>query len=192
MKRISQIIFLLVIPALLSYAGDIGGKILSKNTGLSNVVVSLVPKEETVFDYSGGVAVMDQKNLNFVPHVLPVMIGTKVEFPNSDKIRHSVFSVGDVKNIDFGTYPPGTVKSIVCDKPGVIPVLCYIHHNMSGYIVVLETPYFGTTDEKGNYQIKDIPAGKYIINFWHEEIEIESEELTIDEGKPLIKNIVLD
>lgn len=192
MKRRFLLTFLLSFPILINYAGDLNGKITNENAGVSNAVVSLEPKERIDFGYSNDVAVMDQKNLSFVPHVLPVMVGTTVSFPNSDDIRHSVFSVGDVKKIDFGTYPPGKEKSIVCDKPGVIPVLCYIHHNMSGYIVVLETPYFSTTDEEGNYQIKNIPSGEYTIKFWHEEFEINPDEVTIKEDQVQTKNISLD
>lgn len=172
--------------------GTLKGRIFIENEGLNNVVVYLQPEENINFSPPKEPALIDQVNLNFVPHVLPVVKGTKVFFPNSDKIRHSVFSTGKVKKFDLGTYPPGAEKSIICDTPGIIPVLCYIHHDMSAYIVVLETPYFSTSDDDGNFVIKNIPAGKYKLAFWHEDEEIESEDLVMTENGNLTKNIKLE
>ncbi|SRR5690606_5891738 len=189
-----KLIYLIIFFTTLNiYAGgSVKGKILIDNEGLNNVVVYLEPDTKINFNPPKEPALIDQINLSFVPHVLPVMKGTKVLFPNSDKIRHSVFSTGDVKNFDLGTYPPGAEKSIICDTPGIIPVLCYIHHDMSAYIVVLETPYFSTSDDDGNFLIENIPAGKYKLSFWHEDTEIESENVEISENKSLIKNIIID
>ena len=170
-------------------AGNLKGKVKLSGEGLNNVVVYLEPSTNKQFSPSKNVATMDQINMNFVPHVLPVMLGTKVIFPNSDKIRHSVFSVSKIKKFDFGTYPPGVEKSIICDQPGVIPVLCYIHHDMSGYIVVLSTPFFSLTDDNGEYDIKNIPAGKYLLKFWHEEAEIKTLEVVIPSQGTVIKNV---
>ncbi|MBA4407029.1 hypothetical protein C0389_07135 [bacterium] len=173
-------------------AGNLKGKIKIKEDGLSNVVVYLEPIEKMNFTPPKESAVMDQKNLNFVPHVLPVLIGTKVVFPNSDQIRHSVFSTGKVKKFDFGTYPPGTEKSIICDQAGIASVLCYIHHDMSAYIVVLETPYFALTNEAGEYIINDVPSGKYRLTFWHEETQIRSQEIIIPEHGTINRNVTLE
>ncbi|MDP3582310.1 MAG: hypothetical protein Q8S39_10285, partial [Ignavibacteria bacterium] len=117
------LVFILIIN--FCYAGNLKGKIKVNEEGLSNVVVYLEPVNKSSYAPPKEPAILDQKNLIFVPHILPVLLGTKVIFPNSDQTRHSVFSTGNVKKFDFGTYKPGTEKSIVCDKPGVIPVLCY-------------------------------------------------------------------
>lgn len=175
-----------------SFAGSLSGKIKLYEEALSNVVVYLIPLEKNGFNPSKKTAVMDQINLNFVPHVLPVQIGTTVIFPNSDKIRHSVFSFSKIKEFDFGTYPPGTEKSIVCNKAGVIPILCYIHHDMSAYIVVLETPYFSLTNENGIYNIKDVPSGNYTLSFWSENIEIKSQKIFIPSKETITKNISIE
>ena len=170
-------------------AGAIKGKIKTKDEALKNVVVYLESIEKAAYQPPKEAAVMDQINLNFVPHVLPVLIGTKVIFPNSDKIRHSVFSVSKVKKFDFGTYTPGVEKSIICDQAGVIPILCYIHHDMSAYIVVLNTPYFVLTNDAGEFYLDEVPAGKYHLKFWNEEIEIKSEEIVIPVKGTLTKNL---
>lgn len=190
MKRIFLFVLLITLfTANICFSGNIKGKIKVDESTLNDVVVSLEPIEKNKFPISNAVAIMDQKNLNFVPHVLAVQVGTKVLFPNSDKIRHSVFSISKLKKFDFGTYPPGAEKSIICDQPGVIPILCYIHHNMSAYIVVLATPYFAVTNDAGDYSINNIPAGRYKISFWHEELEIKSREITIPAEGTIIKNI---
>ena len=175
-----------------TFAGNIKGKIKIKEEGLNNVIVYLEPIEKINFAPPKEAAIMDQKNMVFVPHVLPVLIGTKVVFPNSDQMRHSVFSTSKIKKFDFGTYPPGTEKSIICDQAGVIPLLCYIHHDMSAYIVVLETPYFTLTNESGEYNINDVPAGKYHLTFWHEETQIKSQEITIPAHGTINKNVSLE
>lgn len=190
MKIITTIILLFSLQN--AFAGNLSGKINSYEEGAVNVVVYLVPTEKIELNASKKTAVMDQINLNFVPHVLPVEIGTTVIFPNSDKIRHSVFSFSKIKEFDFGTYPPGTKKTILCDKPGVIPVLCYIHHDMSAYIVVLETPYFSLTNENGEYNITDIPQGNYTLKFWSENIEIKNQKIFIPQEKNIIKNISIE
>jgi plastocyanin len=173
-------------------AGDLKGKVIYDNEALANAVISLQPLEDVKFPASTDTVVMDQVNLRFVPHVLPVMVGAKVLFPNSDKIRHSVFSPSEINKFDFGTYPPGSEKSIICNKPGVISVLCYIHHDMSAYIVVLEAPFFALSDESGEYSIKNIPAGKYKLTFWHEEFEKESEVIVISQPGVVINNITVE
>ncbi len=191
MRKTIQYIFLVLLTlSIHNFAGDLKGKIKSGSEGLNNIVIYLEPAKKITFLPPSEPAVMDQVNLSFVPHILPVVAGTKVIFPNSDKIRHSVFSLNKTKKFDFGTYPPGTEKSIVCDQPGVISILCYIHHDMSAYIVVLETPYFSITNEEGDYSVSDVPSGNYKISFWHEEAEIKSEEVFIPDKGLVTKNFL--
>jgi plastocyanin len=111
--------------------------------------------------------VLDQLNLRFVPHVLPVLLGTTVAFPNSDEIRHNVFSPGPPR-FDLGTYAQHTTKYHVFDKAGVWTMLCNVHAEMSAYVVVSETPYFAKTDKDGKFVLKDVPPGKYSLKIWHE------------------------
>lgn len=184
---------ILIFAAAICFAGDFKGTVKSGSRSLHNAVVYLEPTKKTAFPPPGEPAIMDQVNLNFVPHVLPVVSGTKVLFPNSDKIRHSVFSLNKTKKFDFGTYPPGTEKSIVCDQPGVISILCYIHHDMSAYIVVLETPYYSLTNNEGEFDIPSVPAGDYKLRIWHEEKDdVSLENISIPAKGVITRNLMID
>ena len=124
--------------------------------------------------------VLDQLNLRFVPHVLPVLVGTTVAFPNSDEIRHNVFSPGPPR-FDLGTYPQNTTKYHLFDKPGVWTMLCNVHAEMSAYVVVAETPYFATTGRDGKFVLKDVPPGKYTLRVWHEKAKFASLPIDVEE-----------
>lgn len=130
-------------------------------------------------------AAMDQLNLRFVPHVLPVVAGTKVAFPNSDEVRHNVFSPSPAKRFNLGTYPKGTTKYMVFDKPGVVDLLCNVHAEMSAYVVVIETPYVAQVARDGTYVLKDAPAGKYVVCAWREELKGQCREVTVRAGEML-------
>jgi plastocyanin len=130
-------------------------------------------------------AVMDQLNLRFVPHVLPVVVGTKVAFPNSDEVRHNVFSPSPIKRFNLGTYPRGTTKYLVFDKPGVVDLLCNVHAEMSAYVVVIETPYVAQVARDGTFVLKDVPAGNYAVRAWREELKEQRREVTVREGESL-------
>jgi plastocyanin len=114
-------------------------------------------------------AVMDQQDLKFLPHVLPVVVGTSVEFANNDKTFHNVFSTSEAKKFDLGLYSPGRRRSVTFDKAGLVRILCHVHPNMEAYIVVKEHPYFAVTDKRGNYQLSGVPLGKYRLEVWHPE-----------------------
>lgn len=113
--------------------------------------------------------VLDQLQLTFVPHVLPVLVGTTVAFPNSDEVRHNVFSPSPAKLFNLGTYARGVSRSVTFDKPGEVALLCNVHPEMSAYIVVVETPYFAVTGRDGSFVIKGVPPGSYTLKAWHEE-----------------------
>lgn len=125
-------------------------------------------------------AVMDQRNLVFEPHVLPVAKGTAVDFPNSDQVRHNVYSPADsVKRFNLGTYPAGVVKTEHFDEPGMVPLLCNVHSEMSGFILVVNTPYYTTTDKFGRFTIKDVAPGKYVLRTWHEKVKPAEQPITV-------------
>src|ERR1043166_5537568 len=94
--------------------------------------------------------VLDQKNLDFSPHVLVVRVGTTVEFPNNDRVFHNVFSFHDGKTFDLGLYPVGALKRVLFDKPGLSRIFCNIHPNMAAYVMAVDTPYFGVSDKTGH------------------------------------------
>ena len=116
--------------------------------------------------------VMDQKETQFHPTILPIVVGTKVAFPNHDKSWHNVFSKGGAKDFDVGLYPPGQSREVTFDKPGVARILCNAHPNMEAFIVVKEHPFFSAADKAGNYRIDAIPLGTYRVTVWHPELGI--------------------
>lgn len=123
-----------------------------------------------------------QKGAQFAPHILPVLAGTTVEWPNHDDIFHNVFSISDAKEFDLGLYkdsPPD--KRVTFDKPGKVDVYCSIHANMSCVVLVLENPYFATTDAAGKFTIKNVPPGKYQVKAWHERLPPDEQEIVVPE-----------
>ena len=111
-------------------------------------------------------AVMDQIDKVFVPHVLPVLAGTSVRFPNKDAIHHHVYSFSKEKKIDLPLYKGEPPAPITLDVPGVVKLGCNIHDWMLGYIVVLENPYFAPTGKDGKARIENVPPGKYKLALW--------------------------
>jgi plastocyanin len=115
-----------------------------------------------------GRAVLDQRNETFVPHVLAITTGTTVDFPNSDRIYHNVFSLSKTASFDLGRYPMGHSKSVRFDKPGIVRVFCEIHSHMSAFILVFSHPFFAMTDGDGRYRIDNVPPGNYSVIAWNE------------------------
>lgn len=109
-----------------------------------------------------------QKELAFVPALLPVRTGTKVEFPNLDDQFHNIFSYSPAKRFDLGRYRPDErpVPSQVFDVAGLVTLRCDIHEHMRGVILVLDTPYFTMTDAAGNFRLTGLPAGRYTLKAW--------------------------
>lgn len=116
----------------------------------------------------GKPAVMAQKNKTFQPHVLAIQVGTAVDFPNYDPIFHNAFSTYDGRVFDLGLYPPGTSRRVLFDRPGIVRVFCNIHESMSALIAVLPTPWFCVTPRTGSVTIPRVPAGEYVVHFFHE------------------------
>jgi plastocyanin len=124
-----------------------------------------------------------QRGALFTPHVLPIMVGTTVEWPNNDEIFHNVFSMSEAKEFDLGLYEGGKSKSVLFDKPGRVDVFCSIHTAMNCIVLVLETPHFAATDDKGRYTISQVPAGTYKLKAWHERLPSQTKEITVsDDG----------
>jgi len=127
-------------------------------------------------------AVMDQRNETFVPHVLAIMAGTTVDFPNSDRIYHNVFSLSKPGPFDLGRYAAGRSKSVRFDRPGIIRVFCDIHSHMSAFILVFGHPYFTMTDGDGRYRLDNVPSGAYTIVAWNEGTTSEPAPVTVASG----------
>src|SRR5579864_363101 len=127
--------------------------------------------------------VMDQKGLLFQPHVMVVQTGTTVEFLNSDKVQHNVFwpsiSGDKKKSHNMGTWPQGEKRPFKFTDPGVVTLLCNVHPEMAGYIIVSPSPYFAETGADGSYTLANVPDGDYTITAWHEGKKIQSKKITV-------------
>src|SRR5581483_5490290 len=150
-----------------AFAGTINGKV-SGVSGKSVVYVDTIAGKS--FPAPTQHPVIDQKGLLFNPHVVVIQQGTTVDFLNSDNVQHNVFwpSVGGDKKAghNLGTWPKGDKRSYTFDHPGAVSLLCNVHPEMAGYVVVSPTPYFAETDASGAYSIKDVPDGNYNVVAW--------------------------
>ncbi len=157
--------------ALAASAGSISGKV-SGVSGESVVYVDTIAGK--TFPAPTEHPVIDQKGLLFQPHINVVQVGTTVDFLNSDKVAHNVFwpnLMQDGKKLpgkNLGTWPTGEKRSFKFDQPGVAALLCNVHPEMAGYVVVVPTPYHAVTDKSGNFKIDNVPDGDYNVVAWHE------------------------
>jgi len=155
-------------------ANEIKGKVsvqgIKSAEGIAVYVDVIADKK---FDAPKDHVVIDQRKMSFIPHVVAVQQGTTVEFLNSDPVGHNVYwpSVSGNKKLshNLGTWPKGEKKPFQFNDLGVASLLCNVHPEMSGYVVVVPTPYFAVTDKDGNFEIKNVPAGKYTLKTWSED-----------------------
>lgn len=176
----NAMIVLLVTAMLVSgaWAGTIEGQVHATGS-LTDPGSFVISVEDIDAPPAQATAVMDQKNLQFVPHVLAIQRGTKVEFPNSDPLRHNVFSISPAKRFNLGMYSQGQSRSLVFDQEGIVEVLCNVHLEMSAYIVVLRNPYFARSDAEGRYRIANVPAGHHRIRCWQESVPPMEREVDV-------------
>jgi plastocyanin len=116
-------------------------------------------------------AQMTQRDETFDPHVLPVLRGSIVEFPNGDDVFHNVFSLSSAKTFDLGRYPKGSSRSLTFEKAGRVDVFCHIHSDMSAIVLVLDNAYFASPDIKGHFVIDSVPPGDYTVIGFHQRIK---------------------
>src|SRR5262245_55927943 len=133
---------------------------------------------------------IEQRDETFVPHVLPVVRGETVEFPNGDPLFHNVFSLSSVKTFDLGRYPKGTSKSVQFDRSGVVQVFCHIHSDMSAVVLVLDNPRFAVPVD-GRYVIPDIPPGEYRLVAWHERIKPIAQRVKVTGGGVTVVDLII-
>jgi plastocyanin len=181
MKRNVLLLTLLcVVVSLAAHAGDIKGKV-SGASGVSVVWVDAIAGK--TFPAPEKHVVVDQKGLMFIPHIVAIQQGATVEFLNSDTVAHNVFwiSISGNKKLghNLGTWPKGQSKSFKFDNPGVAPLLCNVHPEMSAYVVISPTPYFAQSDASGNYKISGVPDGSYTVAAWHEGMKQQSKPAAV-------------
>lgn len=148
-----------------------------------NIVVFLTGPSVSVPRSPRKPAVIDQRGLRFSPHVLPVVPGTTVAFPNSDPIRHNVFSASEVCLFNLGIYGPGITRTITLNRTGVVEVLCNVHPEMLAYILVLDTLHLTRLDRRGCFQFTKITPGRYQLNFWCEHRGFIARDLVVRGGQ---------
>jgi plastocyanin len=154
--------------------------------GLAGAVVVAEPVHATARPRAGLKAIMDQKDLQFVPNVLVVQTGTAVDFPNSDQVRHQVYSFSGAKTFQLSLYAGRTHPPVIFDKAGLVTLGCNIHDGMIGYVYITDSPWYGLTDEGGQLQLRELPPGEYTIHVWHPRMHESSPQLerrvTLAEG----------
>jgi plastocyanin len=174
--------------------GSITGTV--KATGLSSSADAVVYVVEATgsFKPAAEPATMDQRKMQFIPHVMPVLAGTTVKFLNSDPTPHNVFSP-DGEKYNLGTWPQGQTKDYTFSKcaklPCVYTQLCRVHPEMEGFVVVLPNPYFAVSDKEGRFEIKGVPAGSYKVGVWHAKLKGQPQAVTVEAGKAASVDIAL-
>jgi len=157
-----------------SRANEIKGKVSVQGIkSAENIAVYVDVVTDKKFDAPKDHVIIDQRKMAFIPHVVAVQQGTTVEFLNSDPVGHNVYwpSISGNKKLshNLGTWPKGEKKPFQFNDLGTASLLCNVHPEMSGYVVVVPTPYFAVTDKEGNFEIKNVPAGKYTLKTWSED-----------------------
>lgn len=179
MKRV--VVFALCAFAAPLIAGDIHGKVAAHGVRNSADAVVYVDRiAGKTFTPPAEHAKVDQKNMQFVPHVLPVLAGTTVDFLNSDALLHNVFSPDACAGrFNLGTWPQGQVKSYTFKSDCFAALLCKVHPEMEGFVAALPTPYFAVTSADGSYDIKDVPNGTYTVKVWHPKLKAAQKSVTV-------------
>lgn len=184
---LATIFFVGLLSCLTAWAGEIKGKVTAAGMrSPANIAVYVDDIAGKSFNPPSQHVIMDQKHLTFVPHVLVVLKRTTVDFLNSDSVGHNVYwpSISGNKKLahNLGTWPQGVKKDFQFNDLGAVPLLCNVHPEMSGYVVVVPTPYFAVTNKEGEYEIKDVPAGHYTLKTWSEEGKPTTQAVDVASG----------
>ncbi|HEY6306802.1 MAG TPA: carboxypeptidase regulatory-like domain-containing protein [Candidatus Angelobacter sp.] len=180
--KVKSFLFVLVVMlavSQVSLAGTLSGKV----SGAAAGSVVWVEDPSAKVEAAAKPFVIDQKGLLFIPHVIVVPVGSTVDFLNSDSVAHNVFWTninGDKKlGHNLGTWPKGEKRNFKFDNPGVVPLLCNVHPEMSAFVVVVPTLLYATTDASGAYTIQNVPNGAHKVGVWHEGMKQQSKQVTV-------------
>ena len=150
----------------------------AKNSADAVVYVDSIPGKS--FAAPAEHAKINQKNMVFIPHVLPVLVGTTVDFLNSDVVLHNVFSPDKCADkFNLGSWPKGQTRGYTFKAPCAATLLCNVHPEMEAFVLAVPTPYFAVTDKAGVYSIKDLPDGAYTVKVWHPKLKEASRSVTV-------------
>lgn len=157
-----------------------------------DAVVSLVPLDTTVPAQTPAGAVVAQEDKEFDPYVTPVVVGTRVTFPNRDTVQHHIYSLSKPKRFEKPLYASGASESVLFDQPGVVALGCNIHDWMVAYVVVVPTPWFAKTGVEGSAQVTGVPPGRYRLEIWHPRLARPVQrEITLGTGGPTTETVTL-
>lgn len=181
-KRIGFVLLgLALLLASHAVAGQLTGKVSAagmRHNGDAVVYVGAIPGKS--FPPPEEHVVVDQTGMTFEPHVLPVVLGTTVDFLNSDAFLHNVFTPDKcAEKFNLGSWPKGQVRSYTFKQPCDAVLLCAVHPEMEAFVVAVPTPYFTVTDRTGAFTIEDVPDGTYTIKVWHPKLKGVSQEITV-------------
>lgn len=157
--------------------------VVSKDGGIKDAVVSIKGIKGKYPLQPSKEATIDQKNKKFIPHTLAIPVGSTVRFKSSDPFVHRIISDSEAKRLRLEFAYEGATVDVTFDKPGIIEIRCDDHKRMQGWILVMETPFFAVTDEKGRFIIPDIPAGRYAVEVWHEVLGKQAQEIEVKEDE---------
>jgi plastocyanin len=162
-------------------AGDIHGKVVCKGTrDCADAVVYVDAIPGKTFPVPTEHAKINQQNLVFDPHVAPVLVGTTVDFLNSDTVQHNVFSPDAcAEKFNLGTWPKGQTRSYTFKKDCVATLLCKVHAEMEAFVVAVPTPYYAVTKGDGAFKIADVPDGSYTVKVWHPKLKATSKPVAV-------------
>ena len=149
-----------------AYAGSLRVTVVDEHGPVAHVAVYALPSKPAPPAASGPNAIMDQAHNAFVPHILIVQTGTSVLFPNNDVVSHHVYSFSEPKQFELPLYKGNAHPPLVFDRPGVVVLGCNIHDSMLGYIFVVDTPYYASTDAQGTVSLDRLPADDYSLRVW--------------------------
>ncbi|MDE5417625.1 carboxypeptidase regulatory-like domain-containing protein [Labilibaculum sp. DW002] len=194
LKRICLFIAVLFLPGLLASQTIIGE--VKTDPGKEKYKINTVVYIENVdthFDLPEENPVMNQKELQFLPKILPIVVGSTVDFLNSDDVLHNVFSPDScVNKFNLGTWKKGEVRSVKYDKIECVSVLlCNVHPEMEAYVIVLQNPFFAITNEEGEFIIENVPPGVYNLKVWNEKLNAKVKQITVGEIEEVIVNFHL-
>ena len=162
---------------------------------IDDVAVYATPASGGAAYVAGGEkAIMDQHDMQFVPHLLVVQAGTEITFPNGDNVSHHVYSFSEAKRFELKLYKGDVYPPVTFDRPGVVVLGCNIHDGMLGYVVVVDTPHFAKTDERGVAQLDGVPSGDYVIAAWTPRARPTAlpptQQITVGEGTAAVEILI--
>lgn len=170
-----------------SHAGTIKGRISAKKAKELRSAVAYVDSVKGDFPPPKDHVLMDQKNLVFTPHVLPVLAGTTVDFRNSDDVAHNVFTPDkSADKFNLGTWPKGEIRSHTfekrCDNVCDAVMLCNVHPEMEAFVLIMQNPFFAQANDSGYFEIPDVPAGQHIVQVWHPKLKADPATVAVPDS----------